>query len=141
METEERKHQRAELAARVAGAAIQHGLGEDVGETEVDPGFLQKRNSVAKEVAEVAVKKGLIKGEDLAPVTFAQLHAVALDAASSAIQKGMARDECEPEATEAQKSRLQELSILAASSAMQHHFGEDTVDTSALKKVCHTCMR
>lgn len=134
MEEIDRKEERAEFAARVAGAAIQHGLGEVANEQALDPALVTKHDSVAKEVAEVAVKKGLVKGDDLATVSFASLHAVALDAASAAIQKGWAKDETEPEMTEAQKDQLKELSILAASSAMQHHFGEEAVPEHMLQK-------
>lgn len=135
MEEIDRKEERADFAARVAGAAIQQGLGEVVSEQALDPALLTKHDSVAKQVAEVAMKKGLVKGEDLATIPFASLHAVALDAASAAIQKGWAKDECEPEMTEAQKDHLKELSILAASSAMQHHFGEEAVPSHMLQKV------
>jgi len=137
MEEIDRKEERAELAARVAGAAIQHGLGEVVSESDLDPALLKKHDSVAKEVAEVAMKKGLVKGEDLADVSLASIHAVALDAASAAIQKGWAKDETEPEMTEKQKTQMKELSILAASSAMQHHFGEEAIQSDMLKKVCN----
>lgn len=135
MEEIDKKEERAELAARVAGAAIQHGLGDVASEHELDPTLLKKHDSVAKEVAEVAAKKGLVKGEDLADVSFAALHAVALDAASKAIQKGWAKDECEPEMTEKQKDNLKELSIRAASSAMQHHFGEEAIQAEMLQRV------
>lgn len=126
MEETDRSRERAELASRVAGAAIQHGLGADPNEWERAPDLIQTHDSVGKEAAAAAMKKGLIKGEDLPSIPFSALHQMALNAASAAIQRGVAQDGTDASLTQEQKHQLHELSILAASAAMQHHYGDDT---------------
>jgi len=131
---EQQKEKHLDFAAQ-AGAANQQGYGEEL---VIDDKIAKARDSAASEAAKMALKKGLVGGDDAPTLSFAAIQEIAMRAASSAIQKGFG-NENESSLTEEQKRRLQELSILAAGSAVQHHFGEDSVeDFEARDKVGHS---
>lgn len=118
----------AEVAAIAAGAAMQHGLGEDV--TNIDELQLHRRDSIGKEAADIAIRKGLVLPEDLEQIPLSLVNEVAILAASTAIQRGATEGESIP------MTRMEEfrnVAINAAEAAIQHGYASDQPDSQSLR--------
>eukprot|EP00210_Caulerpa_lentillifera_P002130 g2044.t1 len=110
----------AEVAAIAAGAAMQHGLGKDV--LSVDEMQLYRRDSIGHEVAEIAVKKGLVRPEDVGQIPLSVVNEIATLAASSAISKGTPGNE---ELPSEKMEEARQLAMKAAEAAIQRKLVPD----------------
>eukprot|EP00210_Caulerpa_lentillifera_P000798 g772.t1 len=118
----------AEVAAIAAGAAMQHGLGKDV--INIDEMQLLRRDTIGKEVADIAIQKRLVHSEDIEQIPLTVINEVAILAASKAIQKGLSELQA---ISEDKMEEIRTVAIKAAEAAIQHGYAHDRPDSQSLR--------